>query len=113
MNLIDKLAYDLAKANERHNQNTIDLITTMNPELEEEPVHQYVDPTPSETKPTNPKDACGIKKVPISGLPAPVILEAGLVKLHGDLKYGRYNWRDAGVRGSVSVSYTHLRAHET
>lgn len=112
MNLIDKLAYDLAKANERHNQNTIDLITTMNPELEEEPVHQYVDPTPSETKPTNPKDACGIKKVPISGLPAPVILEAGLVKLHGDLKYGRYNWRDAGVRGSVyyDACFRHLAA---
>lgn len=52
-------------------------------------------------KPTNPKDAIGISKVPLSGMPAPVLMEAGLVKMHGDLKYGRYNWRDAGVRGSV------------
>lgn len=52
-------------------------------------------------KDTNPKDAIGTKKVPLSGIPAPVLLECGLVKLHGDLKYGRYNWRDAGVRHSV------------
>ena len=65
-----------------------------------------------DTKPTNPKDACGVKKVPISGMPAPVLLEAGLVKLHGDLKYGRYNWREAGVRGSVyyDAAFRHLAA---
>ena len=37
----------------------------------------------------------------MSGLPAPVLMECGLVKLHGDLKYGAYNWRQAGVRSSV------------
>ena len=52
-------------------------------------------------KESNPKDSLGTKKVPLSGMPAPVLLECGLVKLHGDLKYGRYNWRDAGVRSSV------------
>lgn len=52
-------------------------------------------------KDTNPKDSIGVKKVPMSGMPAPVLMECGLVKLHGDLKYGRYNWRDAGVRSSV------------
>lgn len=52
-------------------------------------------------KDTNPKDSVGVKKVPMSGMPAPVLMECGLVKLHGDLKYGRYNWRDAGVRSSV------------
>lgn len=56
---------------------------------------------PEDTKPTNPKDACGVKKVPLNGMPAPVLMECGLVKLHGDLKYGRYNWREAGVRYSV------------
>ena len=55
----------------------------------------------SQTKDTNPKDSIGTKKVPLSGMPAPVLMECGLVKLHGDLKYGRYNWRDAGVRASV------------
>ena len=54
-----------------------------------------------ESKDTNPKDAIGTKKVPMSGLPAPVLMECGLVKLHGDLKHGSYNWRDAGVRSSV------------
>ena len=39
------------------------------------------------TKDTNPKDSLGTKKVPLSGMPAPVLLECGLVKLHGDLKY--------------------------
>jgi len=52
-------------------------------------------------KASNPKDAIGVSKVPVSGLPVPVIMECGLVKLHGDLKYGRYNWREAGVRSSV------------
>lgn len=63
-------------------------------------------------KETNPKDSLGIKKVPLSGMPAPVLLECGLVKLHGDLKYGRYNWREAGVRASVyyDASIRHLMA---
>jgi len=58
-------------------------------------------PCEKTSKPTNPKDALGVNKVPLSGMPAPVLLECGLVKLHGDLKYGAYNWRDAGVRSSV------------
>ena len=64
------------------------------------------------TKPTNPKDSCGIKKVPMSGMPMNVLMEAGLVKLHGDLKYGRFNWREAGVRGSVyyDAAVRHLAA---
>ena len=39
-------------------------------------------------------------------------MEAGLVKLHGDLKYGRYNWREAGVRASVyyDAALRHLAA---
>lgn len=63
-------------------------------------------------KPTNPKDSCGIKKVPMSGMPMNVLMEAGLVKLHGDLKYGRFNWREAGVRGSVyyDAALRHLAA---
>ena len=55
----------------------------------------------TESKDTNPKDMIGIRKAPMSGLPAPVLMECGLVKLHGDLKYGAYNWREAGVRASV------------
>jgi len=65
-----------------------------------------------EKKETNPKDRIGIRKVPMSGLPAPVLMECGLVKLHGDLKYGAYNWRHAGVRSSVyfDAALRHLNA---
>lgn len=54
-----------------------------------------------DTKPTNPKDACGIRKVPVSVVPQPVLAEVGLALLEGALKYGRHNYRDAGVRASV------------
>ena len=48
----------------------------------------------------------------MSGMPMNVLMEAGLVKLHGDLKYGRFNWREAGVRGSVyyDAALRHLAA---
>jgi hypothetical protein len=55
----------------------------------------------SEVKPTNPKDAVGVKKVPFSTLPMPVVAEVGLAMLEGARKYGRHNYRVAGVRASV------------
>lgn len=59
-----------------------------------------------ETKLTNPKDAVGIKKAPMSTLSAPVLAEMGLGLLEGALKYGRHNYREAGVRGSVYYDAT-------
>jgi hypothetical protein len=53
------------------------------------------------SKDTNPKDAVGIKKVPISTVPCGPILLAGLAMLEGARKYGRHNYRAAGVRASV------------
>ena len=55
----------------------------------------------SDSKPTNPKDALGIRKVPASTISAPVKLELGLAMMEGALKYGRHNYRDIGVRASV------------
>ena len=52
-------------------------------------------------KDSNPKDAIGIKKVPFSTVPAPVIAEVGLAMLEGACKYGRHNYRAIGVRSSV------------
>lgn len=52
-------------------------------------------------KDTNPKDAVGVKKVPMSTVPAPVLMEVGLAMLEGARKYGRHNYRAAGVRASV------------
>lgn len=53
------------------------------------------------TKNTNPKDAVGIKKVPMSCIPAPVLAEVGLGLMEGARKYGRHNYRVAGARASV------------
>lgn len=53
------------------------------------------------TKDTNPKDAIGCKKPPLSTLPWPVIFEAGAAMLEGACKYRRHNYRIAGVRASI------------
>jgi hypothetical protein len=65
-----------------------------------------------EVKPTNPKDAIGILKAPMSTVPAPVMLEVGLALLEGAIKYGRHNYRVVGVRSSVyyDAAMRHLMA---
>lgn len=52
-------------------------------------------------KQSNPKDACGIKKVPFSTIPGPVLGEIGLALFEGARKYGKHNYRAIGVRYSV------------
>ncbi len=54
-------------------------------------------------KPTNPKQACGERKAPITTVPAQVLTEVGLAMLEGARKYGAYNYRAAGVRASTYV----------
>lgn len=53
------------------------------------------------TKESNPKDQLGIKKVPLSTVPATVLMEVGLAMLEGALKYGAFNYRAVGVRASI------------
>lgn len=55
----------------------------------------------SDVKDTNPKDAIGVTKSPLSVLSGQVLYELGNAMLEGALKYGRHNYREAGVRGSV------------
>ena len=57
-------------------------------------------------KETNPKDAIGIRKAPLSVLPMAVLAEVGTGMLEGASKYGRHNWRGAGIRGSVYFDAT-------
>lgn len=52
-------------------------------------------------KETNPKDAVGVRKVPLSVVPSGVMTELGLALLEGARKYGRHNYRVAGIRYSV------------
>jgi len=56
------------------------------------------------TKDTNPKDAVGTKKWRIfSTISWTVLAEVGVAMLEGARKYGRHNYRVAGVRASVYV----------
>lgn len=52
-------------------------------------------------KPTNPKDAIGSGKLPLELVPDTIEAEVALAYLEGALKYGRFNWRVAGVRSSI------------
>lgn len=53
------------------------------------------------SKPTNPKDAVGVLKFPMSYVPCPVLAELGIAMLEGGHKYGRHNYRAVGVRASI------------
>lgn len=60
-----------------------------------------------ETKPSNPKDAIGASKLPMHLVPTAVTRYASLSFLEGALKYGKYNWRVAGVRMSIYLDAIH------
>lgn len=55
------------------------------------------------TKDTNPKDAIAGKKLPLSIVPSTLEVFATLAFLEGALKYGKFNWRIAGVKFSVYI----------
>lgn len=57
-------------------------------------------------KPTNPKDAQGVKKFSMSYVPAPVLAEVAVGMTEGGYKYGRHNYRVIGVRGSIYYDAT-------
>lgn len=65
--------------------------------------------TPPERKLTNPKDLIGSDKLPIHLWPETATSLGCLGLLDGMLKYGRTNWRAAGVRASIYVDA--LRRH--
>lgn len=52
-------------------------------------------------KPSNPKDLIGSTKVPLGLVPSLTMAYLAVGHLEGDLKYGRVNWREAGVRFSI------------
>lgn len=63
-------------------------------------IHEMGDTVPEGGKDTNPKDIVGSSKPGVSSVPMQVLAEVGLAMLEGQ-KYGRHNYRAAGVRGSV------------
>lgn len=52
-------------------------------------------------KDTNPKDAIGMTKLPMHLIPGTAKAALAIAFLEGALKYGKYNWRVAGVRASI------------
>lgn len=54
-------------------------------------------------KDTNPKDAVGSSKLPIHLWPETATLMGTVGLLDGMLKYGRSNWRAAGIRVSIYI----------
>lgn len=52
-------------------------------------------------KASNPKDAVGSRKVGLSRVSMPVMMELDAAMFEGALKYGRHNYRAIGVRYSV------------
>lgn len=54
-------------------------------------------------KATNPKDAIGSDKLPVHLWPQTATILGCLGLLDGALKYGRMNWRAAGVRASIYI----------
>lgn len=54
-------------------------------------------------KPSNPKDIIGSDKLPLHLWPASATAMGAIGLLEGATKYGRANWRAAGVRSSIYV----------
>jgi len=52
-------------------------------------------------KQSNPKDVIGSTKLPLSVVPWTLMVCATAGHLEGAIKYGRFNWRIAGVRASI------------
>lgn len=52
-------------------------------------------------KASNPKDAIGSDKMPLHLWPGTATIMGSLGLLEGMLKYGRANWREAGVKASI------------
>jgi dATP/dGTP diphosphohydrolase, N-terminal len=55
----------------------------------------------ADAKPSNPKDIIGGKKLDMGLVPDTLVVFAAEGFLEGASKYGRYNWRIAGVAASI------------
>jgi hypothetical protein len=75
--------------------------------------HEALTFHPLDMKATNPKDSVGIRKAPLSVVPLGIVVEMGVGMLEGASKYGRHNFRCAGIRESVYFDATmrHLIAY--
>lgn len=77
-----------------------------------EPSEPPTTPSSLGEKPTNPKDAIATNKLPLHLWPETASAYGAMGFLDGALKYGRTNWRHAGVRASIyyDAARRHLNA---
>jgi hypothetical protein len=61
----------------------------------------------SETKDSNPKEAIGSAKLMVHLVPSTAVAYMALAFTEGAAKYGKYNWRYAGVRYSTYLDAMH------
>lgn len=63
---------------------------------------------------SNPKDALGSKKLPLDLIPFTALVHQVLAHLAGACKYGKWNWRKAGVRSSIytAACMRHIKRYE-
>lgn len=66
--------------------------------------HEQVSGGTPKSKLTNPKDAIGSSKIPLHLWPSTATVLGSMALLEGALKYGRSNWRVAGVRATIYIS---------
>jgi hypothetical protein len=64
-------------------------------------IDNYVTSQRVDTKPSNPKDAAATARLDLSLFPATARAYGALAMTEGDLKYGAYNYRAAGVNASI------------
>jgi hypothetical protein len=57
-----------------------------------------------DSKATNPKDVAATCRIDLSLFPMSAIVYGAMAMVEGDLKYGGYNYRPAGVMSSVYVA---------
>jgi hypothetical protein len=72
------------------------------------------DPGTADLKSTNPKEAFGDAKLPLHLWPTTATAMGSVALLDGALKYGRSNWRVAGVRATTYIAAIkrHLQLYE-
>lgn len=71
------------------------------PMIEETPMPRLTNAEAAGCKPSNPKDQIGSGKMPLHLWPKTASVVGSLALTDGALKYGRSNWRVAGVKATI------------
>lgn len=104
-NIVDGTHGDRDSANPcTPNVRILDVVALYDDEESTEPEDTAARCEAASTKPSNPKDAVGVRKWrQFTCIPFTVLAELGVALLEGAAKYGAHNYRVAGVRASIYI----------